>query len=94
MNLTSLEKAIVSMCRYNSETPTLTRIDKNFNIGHVKCEITWKTSANLWGRFGGGWNWQIGAQWSKTTIIIKLLVMSVRLSIYDYVKAKNEEEKF
>ena len=74
-----MEQFILAMCKHNRNTPTLTRIDKRFKIGLIKGHILWRTSKNLWGRFGGGWNWKVGFQASRSTIIINLLVLSVRL---------------
>lgn len=34
------------------------------------------------GRFGGGWNWQLGINFSATTIILYLLFGYVRISWY------------
>lgn len=33
------------------------------------------------GRFGGGWNWKVGAQWSRRTVIVSLLVSELRIDI-------------
>ncbi len=78
--LTTKERFILDMVRYNKLTPVSTRIDKRFKIGRFNIHIEWKTSSNLLGRFGGGWNWKIGIMFSKTTVIINLLVMSIRIN--------------
>lgn len=33
----------------------------------------------LFGRFGGGWNWKLGFQAGGKTLIISLLVFSIRV---------------
>lgn len=35
--------------------------------------------AGLMGRFGGGWNWVLGFQASGPTLILNLLVVSLRI---------------
>jgi len=35
-------------------------------------------SNNLWGRFGGGWNWKFGFQIGGNTLIISLLICEIR----------------
>ena len=36
-----------------------------------------RSSKNVMGRFGGGWNWKIGAQWSTWNyIIFEIFIMS------------------
>jgi len=37
----------------------------------------WKTD-NFLGRFGGGWNWHLGAMWDRRTIVLNLLTFSIR----------------
>lgn len=32
------------------------------------------------GRFGGGWDWQVGAQWTDDTVIFNLLIAYLRVS--------------
>jgi hypothetical protein len=38
-----------------------------------------RSKDNLWGRFGGGWNWELGFQAGGRTVIVNLLVASVRI---------------
>ncbi len=78
--LTTNEKGILEIIRYNQSTPIKVRIDKRFKIGKFDIHIEWRTSANLWGRFGGGWNWKLGIMWSSYTVILNLLVMSIRIN--------------
>lgn len=52
-------------------------------IGRLKISRRWDFGNSPLGRFGGGWNWQVGVQVSTSlrTIIINCLVFSVRLSL-------------
>ena len=36
-------------------------------------------SGGLWGRFGGGWNWALGFTLGSRTLILNLLVVSLRV---------------
>jgi hypothetical protein len=58
-------------------------IDKTVQYGRFKAGITWRSSKSIWGRFGGGWQWKLGFQASRTIIIISLLVMEIRLSWWE-----------
>jgi hypothetical protein len=42
-----------------------------------------KRASNFMGRFGGGWQWVLGAQISRGCVILNLLVMSIR---FDKIK--------
>jgi len=45
--------------------------------------------SDLWGRFGGGWNWKVGIQVGGSSVIITLLTFSIRFGrITDERKAK------
>jgi hypothetical protein len=74
------DRYILGIIKYNRLHSVATRIDKRIKIGKYNIHIEWKTSVNLWGRFGGGWNWKIGIMWSKYTVIFNLLVMSIRIN--------------
>ena len=50
------------------------------DIGPYTLHYTRRSSKSTMGRFGGGWQWNIGAQWGRTTLIINLLVASVRIT--------------
>lgn len=73
------EKAIVSIMRINAaETKREIRIKKH--IGRLEIEFHWRSAKNLWGRFGGGWNWKLGIDIGSTTIIIALFIFTLRFS--------------
>lgn len=52
-----------------------------YQIGKLEIGFTWKRRSNFMGRFGGGWNWRVGATWGKTDLIIYLLVCQLRLRV-------------
>lgn len=56
-------------------------IDKTWTIGRVRVRFNWRSASNLWGRFGGGWNWKFGFQIGGRTVIFNLLVCSVTISL-------------
>jgi len=54
---------------------------RELRIGRFRCVVSWRSSRNLWGRFGGGWDWKFGFCAGGRTLIIDLLVFSVRLEM-------------
>jgi hypothetical protein len=38
-----------------------------------------RSADNIWGRFGGGWQWEVGVQVGTSSVIINLLVCSLRI---------------
>jgi len=73
MKLTQEENFWLSILRLN-KLSKIKEIDKSIHIWRFRIRFHWRSSKNFWGRFGGGWNWQLGAQWSKSTIIMNLLI--------------------
>jgi len=63
--------------------------DKRWERGRFKVSASMRGTKCM-GRFGGGWNWNLGFQASKTTIIFNLLVMSIRVSWYKPKEQKQE----
>jgi hypothetical protein len=57
-------------------------------IGNFEIDI--KTgSSTVWGRFGGGWNWCFGFEIGGSTVMINLLIFSIKFgSISNERKAK------
>lgn len=45
----------------------------------LKVDFEQRKKSSPMGRFGGGWNWELGFQIGKSDIIINLLVMSIRV---------------
>jgi hypothetical protein len=79
MELSDNEKAIINVCRMNKAEKRI-EIRERFNIGRLEVDFSWRSKKNLWGRFGGGWNWKLGFQSSGRNIIFSLLVCE--LSFY------------
>lgn len=58
-------------------------INKKARIGRVTLGFEWRSAKqNFMGRFGGGWNWALGFQAGGSTILIRLLVCTVRIIWY------------
>lgn len=53
-------------------------IRQSITVGPLFVEFLWRSKRNLWGRFGGGWNWIVGVEIGRTTVICNLLVFSLR----------------
>jgi hypothetical protein len=49
-----------------------------------------RSKNNFMGRFGGGWQWKLGFQACKTSIIISLLVAELSISWYGLTKRGKE----
>lgn len=43
-----------------------------------------RTRDSFMGRFGGGWQWELGFQASSSTLIINCLVFSIRVNKLEY----------
>ena len=56
-------------------------INKSIKFGRLKITFQWRNKDNLFGRFGGGWNWELGFQLGMNTLIINLLVCCIRFDI-------------
>ena len=56
-------------------------VDKRFRVGRLKVRFHLRSAKSYMGRFGGGWNWKIGVQWEKTTVIISMLVAELIFTI-------------
>lgn len=52
---------------------------KKYENSWVYISFNMRKKSEIFGRFGGGWNWQLGFQIGGSTIIINLLVASVRI---------------
>ena len=90
LKLNPLEKFWISIMRYNKEKRLEYVFYREIKIKQLEITIEWGSTENLWGRFGGGWNWKIGMQWSRHTLIISLLVLSIRFDIVKTNKLKKE----
>ena len=63
-------------------------IRKIWNSTNWRISFRWRSKKNLWGRFGGGWNWALGFMKSGRTILLYLLICSISIS-----KKRRSDEK-
>lgn len=57
------------------------RIEKETKIGRLRIVFDFVSKDSFMGRFGGGWNWKLGFQIGGKTIILNLLIFSLRIEI-------------
>lgn len=50
-------------------------------FGRLAIRFSWRSSKNLMGRFGGGWNWNVGIVASRNAVLFHLLVCTLRFDI-------------
>jgi hypothetical protein len=72
------ERGWLGIMRYNKLNPPK-EINKKWECGRLQLTYHWRSSKSLWGRFGGGWQWSLGFEISQTTIMLNLLVFSIRV---------------
>jgi hypothetical protein len=77
--LTPQERSIIDVVRLNKATP-LQEVKRNWRWGRWEFSYRRRSKDNLWGRFGGGWNWKFGFDIGGTTVILNLLVSTLRIS--------------
>lgn len=53
------------------------KVVRRFDFLFWSVKFSFRSSKNLWGRFGGGWNWKVGIQAGGTTIVFSLLICEV-----------------
>lgn len=75
-SLTGQEAFAVSMIRLNNATPRKQRKVSFYRPG-LEITIDYRHASNLWGRFGGGWQWEFGFQAAGRTLILRCLFFSV-----------------
>lgn len=59
--------------------------NKEFTIPRiVRIKISMRSTKSLMGRFGGGWDWEVGFRASRNfrSVIINLLVVSIRFYFF------------
>ena len=78
-DLSEKERFVVDVMRLNEKLPRL-EWKRAAQIGRLHMRVEWRSKRNLWGRFGGGWNWGLGTQVGSTTVLIRLLVFTVVFS--------------
>jgi len=73
------ERGWLSIMRLNAASQRI-EIRKDWRLGRMEINFNWRSKNNLWGRFGGGWNWHIGIQGGGSCWMVFLLVCSLRFS--------------
>lgn len=58
-----------------------TTIDRRWKWGRLDFRFHKRSADGLMGRFGGGWNWECGFRIGGNTIILMLLIATLRISI-------------
>lgn len=76
--ITEKEGFWVNVLRLNARLPRL-EIRKRWQGKRWGCSFSWRSGKNLWGRFGGGWNWALGIQIGRTTVHLNLLICEVSI---------------
>ncbi len=80
-------RGILAMVQLNRVWPK-DEIKIERSLGRLSVKFHWQSRNNLWGRFGGGWQWELGFQAGVgfRTVIVNLLICSLRFHL-----AKKEE---
>lgn len=55
------------------------KIFKRARLGNWCFDFSFKSKNHFMGRFGGGWDWMLGAQWGPRDLIINLFVCQIRI---------------
>ena len=91
MELNTREKGVLALLRLN-EVSKKREIRKRLSIGRLEIVFNWRSRHNLWGRFGGGWQWVVGIEVGSTTVILNLLICSLRFSVKKPPSASESSE--
>lgn len=84
--LNKKEKFIINIVRYGTKNKII-GLELELSICRFKIEFEFKSSKNLCGRFGGGWNWKLGFQLGGKTLILNFLIFSISFS---WIKKKEQ----
>jgi hypothetical protein len=71
------------------QNKNLIEIDKRWKLGRIKIRFHYRSANHFWGRFGGGWQWELGFRASSWRSI-NLMLLIAELSIHIPKEAKNE----
>lgn len=80
VKVTKEENFWLSIMRLN-KLQNKKEINLTKTLWRTRIRFSWRSRKNLWGRFGGGWNWKLGFQMGDTTLIISLLIFSISIAI-------------
>ena len=78
--LTDEESGIIAMCRLNTLVGR-EGVQRIVRLWRLEVRYERRFKSNLWGRFGGGWNWKLGIQAGRRTVIVNLLVSSLTFTV-------------
>lgn len=67
------------------------RYQREWSIGRLKVRFERRSSREIWGRFGGGWNWSLGFKAGGSTLILLLLIASLRFHLVPKGDATQKE---
>jgi hypothetical protein len=59
------------------------KIIKLLSLPYFKVKLQYTIDSRGMGRFGGGWNWQVGIQAGGPSVLIHLLICTLR---FDFVR--------
>jgi len=78
MELTAEQKVVLAICAMNKHERKV-EIRKEWRVLGLRIVFHWQSRNSFWGRFGGGWNWELGFAAGGRTVIINLLIASLRI---------------
>jgi hypothetical protein len=55
--------------------------EKKWQWGRLKFSYEHRSSKEFWGRFGGGWQYKIGVDIGSSTVLIHLVVSTLRIDV-------------
>ena len=59
--------------------PKPLEVKRSWDLGVARVTYNWRSRDSLWGRFGGGWNWKVGAQAGEGDVILSFVTFTVRI---------------
>ena len=77
--LNAEEEFVVAVTRMNRKEKK-TEWRRKWECGRWSVVVQWRSSKSFWGRFGGGWQWELGFQAARGTIIFNLLIFSITVN--------------
>ncbi len=89
---TKREKFWIAIMRFNA-LEKKQRITKKWTFGKLEITFDWREKNCIWGRFGGGWNWKLGFLAGGRTIIINLLICTMRFNLKKEKRNENLHSK-
>lgn len=72
------QNGILALCALNKPERER-KVYKKIKLGKLNISLDWRSSKCLWGRFGGGWQWALGFETSKRTLLLNCLVFSIMI---------------